>query len=241
MELKTLKTLTAAALLAATTAASAGTSPFTLVSGAYAPGVDVTLTLQESTVPGYDYDFVINNNALGIVTGIYFERDWTTKLTGVGTSSGPAVLLPGSASPDVAGWEGPMGSHTVAQNVTRVYHARGRYSLVYSDILADGLDSGQSQKISFMTDTDIVSLDDLEDMLGTGGFGVAVRVQDIVGDPQDAGFGTADPIEEEVVLQVLRSNVNVQEQTQVTGAPTPTAALAGLTMLGVMGMRRRRK
>ena len=55
---KTIKSLTTAALLLASTAASAGTSPFTLVSGATAPGVDVSLTVRESSVAGYDYDRV---------------------------------------------------------------------------------------------------------------------------------------------------------------------------------------
>ena len=47
MDLKAIKALTAAALLASATAASAGTAPFNMVSGPVTPGVDVTLTIQE--------------------------------------------------------------------------------------------------------------------------------------------------------------------------------------------------
>ena len=242
MMISNLKMMTAAAMLAATTAASAGTSPFTLVSGATAPGVDVSLTLQESTVPGYDYDFVVSNNSLGgIVTGVYFEVDWNSKLAGAGHSTGPALLNPGSLSPAIDGWEGTKGSHTVGQSVQTHWIARGRYYNTYHDILEDGVLVGQTQVFSFMTDTDIVSLGDLEDVLGTDGFGVAIRMQDLTSDPQEAGYGEVQNSEESAFLQVLAANVNTDDdQAKVTGAPTPTAAIAGLAMLGVVGLRRRR-
>ena len=105
MDLKAIKALTAAALLAATTAASAATAPFNMVSGPVTPGVDVTLSIQESVTPGYDYDFVVSNSSLmGIVTGVYFEVDWNSLLNNAGASSGNATFVTDNVSPDIDGW-----------------------------------------------------------------------------------------------------------------------------------------
>ena len=65
-------------------------------------------------MPGYDYDFVINNSSLmGIVTGVYFEVDWNSMLTNAGESSGPATFVTDNVSPQIADWEGSKSSHTV--------------------------------------------------------------------------------------------------------------------------------
>ena len=243
MELKAIKTLTAAALLATATAASAGTAPFNMVSGPTTPGVDVTLTIQESVMPGYDYDFVVNNSSLmGIVTGVYFEIDWNRMLTGAGTSSGDATLLPGSLNPQIDGWEGSKASHTVEVNRFRKWENR-RYVDHYVDNLSHGIQEGNTQIFSFTTDTSIISLDDLEDMLGTDGYGVAIKMQGLTEDEQATGWGESAVFEEELLVVSARSFLveGPGGDTEVTAAPSPTAAVAGLAVLGIAGLRRRRK
>ncbi|MBX2853172.1 MAG: hypothetical protein KTR15_15665 [Phycisphaeraceae bacterium] len=242
MELKALKALTAAAMLAATTAATAGTAPFNMVSGPTTPGVDVSLTIQESSMPGYDYDFVISNSSLmGIVTGVYFEVDWNSMLGGA-SSSGPATLLPGTHTPQIAGWEGTKSSHTVEQK--RVRKLSGRHYVDYQyDNLDHGVQEGDVQIFSFNAHSDILSLEDLESMLGTDGYGVAIKMQGLTQDEQASGWGLAEEREEEllVVQRLAVQQDGPTEEVEVTAAPTPTAALAGLVVAGIAGLRRRRK
>lgn len=243
MELKALKALTAAALLAATTAATAGTAPFNMVSGATAPGVDVSLTIQQSSMPGYDYDFVVSNSSLmGIVTGVYFEMDWNSML-GAANDSGPATLLPGTHTPQIAGWEGTKSSHTVEKKRVRKWVGRG-YQDFYYDNLDHGVQEGDAQIFSFSTNG-ILSLEDLESMLGTEGYGVAIKMQGLTSDEQASGWGLAEEREEEIlVVQALASQPDdnsKKDDVQVTAAPSPTAALAGLVVAGIAGLRRRRK
>ena len=245
MDLKAIKTLTAAALLAATTAAHAGTSPFNLVSGATAPGVDVSLTIQESVVPGYDYDFVITNSSLmGIVTGVYFEVDWNSVLNGMGASSGPATLLTDTLSPSIGGWEGSLASHTVEQKRIRKWQNR-RYVDYYYENLDHGIHEGDVQTFSFTADTGIVSLADLEQVLASDGFGVAIRMQGLTSDAQASGWGEVEEMEEQQQLLVVQASAittpTQNDPPKITGAPSPTAALAGVAMLGFAGLRRRRR
>ena len=244
MELKAIKALTAAALLATTVAATAGTSPFSMVGGATAPGIDVSLTVQESVMPGYDYDFVVSNNSLaGTVTGVYFEMDWNSLLTGAGTPSGPAVLNPGSLNPNIADWEGSKASHTVGTTRVRKWVGRGYRDFYYENI-TDGVEGSEVQTFSFMTDTNIVSLEDLMEMLGSEGYGVAIKMQGLTSDVYDAGWGVADQKEEQLLFATQAAyspQDNENEGPKVTGAPTPTAALAGVAMLGIVSLRRRRR
>ena len=246
MELTKLKLLTAAALLAATTAASAGTAPFSMVSGASAPGVDVSLTIQQSTVPGYDYDFVVSNSSvMGIVTGVYFEMDWNGMINSVGLSSGPATLVSSNLTPQITDWTGTMESHTVEQYNSRQWVGRGYKDFKYDDI-NDGILEGQSQVFSFTSS--VLTLGDLEDMLGTAGYGIAIKMQGLTEDEQAAGWGLADEREQELLFvqasNLVRSEEVGDEQAEnvdVVSAPSPTAALAGLVVAGIAGLRRRRK
>ncbi|MFK7789292.1 MAG: hypothetical protein AB8C95_07375 [Phycisphaeraceae bacterium] len=247
MELKAIKALTAAALLATATAASAGTAPFSMVSGATAPGVDVSLSVQQSSVPGYDYDFVVSNSSLmGIVTGVYFEMDWNGMLNGAGESSGPAALVSGSATPQIADWEGTKASHTVKKDRVRQRVGRHFVDFLYDNLL-DGIQEGESQTFSFTTDTNIISLEDLQDMIGTDGYGVAVRMQGLTADEQATAWGEADEREQEIMLvqtfASVRQDVNTDndDSVEVVSAPSPTAAIAGLVVAGIAGLRRRRK
>lgn len=247
MELKALKALTAAALLAATTAATAGTAPFNMVSGPTVPGVDVSLTIQQSSAPGYDYDFVVTNSSLmGIVTGVYFETDWNSML-GAAASSGPATLVTGNRTPQIDGWEGTKSSHTVENK--RVRKLVGKFFRdFYYDNLDHGIQEGDVQIFSFNANSDVLSLADLENMLGTEGYGVAIKMQGLTADEQASGWGLAEEREEELLLVQSFASVPQDGPTegsngpvQVTAAPTPTAALAGLAVAGIAGLRRRRK
>lgn len=242
MEIKALQALTAAALLAATSAATAGTAPFNMVSGPTTPGIDVTLTIQESVTPGYDYDFVVSNSSLmGIVTGVYFEVDWNSML-GDSTSSGPAALVSGTESASIAGWEGSMASHTVEVERVQKWAGRG-YKVYYYDNLDHGIQEGESHVFSFNTDG-AISLADLESMLGTDGYGVAIKMQGLTEDEQVSGWGEADEREEELlVVQTIATGGDNDggDDVEVTAAPSPTAALAGLVVAGIAGLRRRRR
>lgn len=249
MELTKLKTLTAAALLAATTAASAGTAPFNMVSGATNPGVDVSLTIQQSAAPGYDYDFVVSNNSLmGIVTGVYFEADWNSML-GSGTNSGSASLLNGSATPQIADWAGTKSSHVVDKVGHTVRISRGSTITTWYDDLSDGIQEGNSHIFSFASTA--LSLADLEAMLGTDGYGVAIRMQGLTEDAQAMGWGEADETQQQLLLaqsfaavqqdEGVNGDNGGSEKPTVTAAPSPTAALAGLVVAGIAGLRRRRK
>ncbi len=230
------KTLSAALLLTAATAASAGTSSFVMVSGASAPGIDVSLTVQASTTPGYAYDFIVtNNSAKGIVTGFYLEEGWNHKISGAGLSTGPAVLNPASLNPQVAEWDGPMVSHTVGTERVRKWVGRG-YQDFYYDKLQDGILPGEMQVFSFVTDINIISLQNLMDAVGQPSYGVGIRMQDLTNDAYAAGYGLAQPIITPDPIQDPQ-----QDPTpQVTGVPTPSAAIAGLVMMGLAAARRRR-
>lgn len=234
MNLQSIKTLATLAALALTGTASAGNAPFTMISGATAPGIDVSLTLQASGQPGYAYDFIVSNNSLvGIVTGVYLEADWSSMLSGAGLSTGPALLNPGSLSPVIAGWEGPMASHTVGSTRVRKLVGRG-YRDYYYDTLEDGIMPGQGQTFSFVADTGTISLQDLLNAIGQPGYGVAIRMQDLTSDPYAAGWGEVEALE---YVENIEGPLN---PTDITGVPTPTAAIAGLALLGIVGIRRRR-
>lgn len=259
MELKAIKTLAAAALLATATTASAGTAPFSIDG---ASGSDVSLTVQASATAGYDYDFVVSNSSLmGVVTGVYFEATWNSILTSSGQSEGPATLIAGSSSPSIAGWEGTTASHTVATGTTRRLVGRHFRDFEYDNI-EGGIQEGDSQTFSFSSDS--FSLQDLQALLGTDGYGVAIRAQGLLGDEQASVFGTVGTLDipepeiapfaivsdeiiedNEVVNEEDNSNSNGGNNggssVEVVSAPSPTAALAGLVVAGIAGLRRRRK
>lgn len=237
MALKSIKTLAAATTLAFASLASAGTSNFTMVNGLTAPGIDVTLTIQASSTPGYAYDFVVTNHSTtGIVTGFYLEEDWTRMLQGAGTSAGPATLYPASLNPMISEWEGPMVSRTVGKVRVRTWVSprQGYVDNYYDDINA-GIHPGQTQVFSFVTDTNIISLQDMEDAVADAGFNVGIRMQGLSSTtPYAPGWGLAEPM---FRTEEIR---DPQQNNPITAVPSPTAAFAGLTMLGLAAARRRR-
>lgn len=215
--LKSALVLAAAALSAGLCAgqSAAGISQFNMVAGVPAPGVDVLLDIRVSDRLGYAYDFVLqNNSSQGIITGVYFEQGFNHKLSGVGTPDGPASYLPASLVPDLP-WADAKSSHTVDQ-------AAGL------DILADGLMPGQTQVFSFRTDVSKVSLQDLEDVLATDDYKLAIRVQGLGPDTQAPAWGLATEM----------TSGSLPPAT-VTTVPTPSSA-ASLAVLTLAAVRRRR-
>lgn len=246
MELKAIKALTAAAIMTAATAASAGTAPFSMVSGPTTPGVDVSLTIQESADSPNGFDFIINNNSLmGIITGVYFEVNWDTKLNDSIANTGDGqfestTLNP--SNPDIDGWNGSSASHTVEQKITSVrVNRRTTYNMVV-DNLGHGIQEGESHTFSYNALNGLITLQDLEDMVGTDGFGIAIKMQGLTSDEQQTGWGLAEEREEEILtLQSFASLRVADDQVDVVSAPSPTAAVAGLAVLGIAGLRRRRR
>ena len=240
------KTLLAGlATTALTVAASAGTAPVSIVSGASHGNVDLTVSVQASSRAGYDYDFVVSN-ASGTpgasVTGIYFESGWASLISG-GAFSGSGTLGSGSASPAIAGWSGSAASYTVGTTTTYTYvNRRGWVATGTADNVDAGIQEGNSGIVSFTSGS---TLADLESALGGTGFNVGVKVHDVVGDKYAAGWGLAQSMEV-TQLTIVDDNTDQGGGGQGGGpvvaahAPTPTAAAAGLALLGLAGLRRRR-
>lgn len=216
--------LAAHALMLAGPTAQAGS--FDAVNGIDLGEIDVRLGLRDSVTPGYAYDFVFCNDLdRGSITGIYFEEDWFRKLKSVGTPFGPASYYPASLIPDVADWDGPMGSHTVANTDAG------------DSVLAHGVQPGQTQLVSFVTDTSKVALQDLIDKVGLPGYGIAIRVQDRSDqDPQAASWGLAGSAE----LDIVVGGAGQLPPENTVSTPTPTAFLTGAA-LGLAGLCRRRR
>ncbi|MEM9345561.1 MAG: MYXO-CTERM sorting domain-containing protein [Planctomycetota bacterium] len=236
MDLKAIKTLTAAALLATATAATAGNAPFNMVSGPTSDA-SVSLSLQQTTD---GYDFVVSNSSLmGIVTGVYFEMDWNSVL-GAGVNSGPAILSDGTDTASVDGWGGSAASYTVEPTTETVRVGRGLKTTTTYNV-GQGIEEGESQTFSF---TSGLTLEELEDLLGTDGYGVAIRLQGLTSDELEEGWGVVEQIETATSPGDETPGTQapvVNEQVEVTSAPSPTAALAGLAIAGIAGLRRRRR
>ena len=233
MKLQSIKTLATTALLVIAGSATAGETNFTMVSGVDHPGIDLSLSVQASSTPGYAYDFTVTNHGTaGIVTGVYFETGWNSMIWGAGLSTGPATLYPASLSPQIEGWEGSKVSHTIGTQTTKVFIGRGYREFTF-DRLEDGIELGQSQTFSFNTDTEKVSLKDLLENVGTERFGIGVMVQDLASDRFAKGWGLANPIE-------VPQRSTEPGNPDVTGVPSPTAAFAGLAIMAIAGLRRRR-
>lgn len=234
MSLRSIRNLAAAALLAAVSGtASAGTAPFVMISGYDHPGLDISVTVQQSTTPGFIYDFIVTNlSSTGTVTGVYFETGWNAMIWGAGLSTGPAVLDPASLSPSIDGWEGSKVSHTVGKDHKRYWVGR-YYRDVYTDRIDDGIEPGQTQTFSFNTNPEKISLEDIEDKIGQDRFGIGIRVHATDGSGQ-IGWGLADGINEPDAIQ------GPGNEPKPTGVPSPSAAFAGLIMMGLASARRRR-
>lgn len=237
------KTLVATACLISTASVtSAGvTSPQTGFQP-IAPGVDVTLTIQQANG---GYDFVFNNNStLGIVTGIYFETNWDNILSDAKAITGPAIFEAETIrpqSPDINGWSGSDASYTVERKLFGVRVSRRLTFNEFRDNLDHGLEEGQSQTFSYNALSGSTSQQSLEDLVGTDGFNIAIRMQGLTQNEQRSGWGVAEEREEE--LFTFRSLTLLQQGlgTAAPPVPTPSAGLTCLVVAGIAGLRRRRK
>ena len=214
--------------------ASAATAGFD-ITGATHSGVDVSVTVQESSMAGYDFEFVINNNSTGngaAITGIYFESGWASSdlLSGsafdrnLSTSGngplGGVTFSEGTNDPSIAGWSDSLVSYDVRE-------ASPGMEAVWL-----GVDEGESATIAFQAGNSGVTLADLEAALGGSGFNIGIRLQDLfTSDNYVSGWGLAS----------LESGGQLPgDGGDATGVPTPTAAAAGLALLAIAGYRRRR-
>lgn len=230
---------TALAIAAATTA-TAGTAHLNIVTGQAPSGVDISITVQESNLAGYDFEFVIENNThcddAGI-TGIYFESGWGDLLSNspfdrnLRRDESPLNFSEGSATPDVAGWSSTLVSYQVMGG------------------LGNGVHTGHTATVAFVANTD-VTLEDLDSVLASQGFGLALRLQDMFEeDPNAAAWGLAAAGESQVNHQcgIGQGTLPIENEEpegnggneQATGVPTPSAALMGLALLGFTAKRRR--
>ncbi|MFI4860643.1 MAG: hypothetical protein ACIAXF_08190 [Phycisphaerales bacterium JB063] len=222
--------------------ASADTAPFNIVSGASHSGVDLSVTVQASDMAGYDFEFVINNNSTAngaAITGIYIESGWATSgllsdsafernLNTSDVAGSGVNFIEGSADPNVAGWTDSLVSYEV-----------GMTSAGMAAVWL-GVDEGESATIAFAAGNSGVTLEDLEAALGASGFNIGVRLQDLfVTDNYVEGFALAS-FDSNGTLPPDTGNNGDNGDGGATGVPTPTAAAAGLALLGIAGFRRRR-
>ena len=112
---------TASLALAAASTAAAGTAYFDVVNGQGHAGIEIAVTVQQSDLNGYDYEFVIENTTDcgdAVITGFYFEQGWTSFFSDSPFDrnlnlGGPPNFLEGGVTPGIAGWTSSMVSHEV--------------------------------------------------------------------------------------------------------------------------------
>jgi MYXO-CTERM domain-containing protein len=224
--------------------AFAGVADVDIVSGATHSGVNLSVTVQESSMAGYDFEFIIANNSTGngaAITGIYFEAGWATSglLSGSNlernlSTSGDGALggvnfREGNGDPaGIAGWTDSLVSYDV------------RDSSPGMEAVWLGVDEGESARIAFQAGSSGVTLADLEAALGSSGFNIAIRLQDLfTSDNYVAGWGLAT-LDSAGALPGDGGDEGEGDGGEATSMPTPTAAAAGLALLAIAGYRRRR-
>ncbi|XAM00701.1 hypothetical protein OT109_04780 [Phycisphaeraceae bacterium D3-23] len=231
------KIATTALALAAATTAAAGTAHFNIVNGQGHDGIDISVTVQEATIAGYDYEFVIENNThcddAGI-TGVYFESTWGSLFStspfdrNIRRDESPLNFVEGGVSPDIAGWSNSMVSYEVMGGVE------------------NGVHSGHSTTVAFVANNG-VTLDDLDSVLATQGFGLGLRLQDMFADdPIASAWALAATGQSQSNHDCGLEQGDLPDEgeegnggEQATGVPTPSAALMGLALLGLASKRRR--
>ncbi len=233
---------TAALALAAAGTASAGSAYFDVVTGQAHEGVEIMVTVQQSDLAGYDYEFVIENNTQcgdAIITGFYFESGWASYFSSSPFDrnlnlGGPPNFVEGAVTPDIAGWTSSLVSYEVMDQGSM------------HDTMLMGVESGRTATVAYVAAGSGVSLEDLDNALASQGYGIGLRLQGY--NDQDhaetawALAGTGQPsgnypchLDQEGDLPDLN-----EEPEDSTPVPTPSAALMGLALLGLAAKRRRR-
>lgn len=232
---------TATLALAAASTAAAGSAYFDVVTGQAHEGVEIMVTVQQSNLAGYDYEFVIENNTHcgdAIITGFYFESGWASYFSSSPFDrnlnlGGPPNFVEGGVTPDIAGWTSSLVSYEVMDQGSM------------HDTMLMGVESGRTATVAYVAAGSGVSLQDLDNALASQGYGIGLRLQGH--NEQDhaetawALAGTGQPNGQFPCGQDLPGDLPIDDQPEdSTPVPTPSAAVMGLALIGFVAKRRRR-
>ena len=228
------KITTAVLTLAAASAATAQTAYFDdIVAGQIFGDTNISVTVQTSNLDGYDYDFVIENNASSddtTITGFYFEAGWEM-LFGNSTSDrsfsfgldDPNNFIENDAIPRhngaaIPGWSRSLVSYEVED-------------------LDDGVGPGQAVVISYDAFANNLLLEDIENRIGLFGLNIGLRLQNLPGqDPGATAFALAD-----INGEANNGPIEVgNEGGPVMPEPTSGVVMGLGALMGIALKRRRR-
>ena len=209
--------------------APAQAAAFRVLSGAENPGVNISITAQESEKDHYDYEFVIENHSFchgATATGIYFESQWDDLFSDSPFDrnlnlGGPPNFREGDVTPDIPGWSDSLVSYEILMRSTE------------DETFEVGFESGQTAVIAFVAN-DNVTLQDVIDALSTSGHGIALRIQEV--DENDAlaeGFALAD-------INYEGGHAYCDDDNGPPSIPTPGTASLSIVAMALASMRRRR-
>ena len=184
--------------------------------------------LQESLLNGYDFEFVIHNCSDAELTGIYFEQGWDNLFSGsafdrnLRTDPNGAGFIEGDVAPAIASWTTSLVSYEIGSGL-------------------NGLENGSSATVAFVLDTDL-AFQDVQDALFTDGYGIGLQVVGYNDDGASSFFAAGG---EDYCGFFNTEDGSTQREgddsaADTTSAPSPSAALLGLAMLGLVNQRRRR-
>ncbi|MFI4861781.1 MAG: hypothetical protein ACIAXF_14005 [Phycisphaerales bacterium JB063] len=196
------------------------------------------VNVQTSQLDGYDFEFVIHNCVENAeITGIYFEDGWDTFFSddlfdrNLRIDSGPLNFLEGTVTPALDPWTTSTVSYETPEGL-------------------DGLLTGGVATIAFVNNgvADLTA-EQIEEAINTAGFGIGLQIAGINEGPvfqfaipglhenceldDDGGEGIEDGDDE-------GDGDGGIEDGGAVGVPSPSAALMGLALIGMMGQRRRR-
>jgi len=206
------------------------------------PAAYYPVSIQESELTGYDFEFVIHNCEEGSeISGLYVEEGWDSFFSNnlfdrnLRVDPGAQNLIEGTSSPDLGGWSSSTVSHEIMNGAL------------------PGVGTGGTATLAFIAEGDF-DIEDLEAAFGTDGFGLGLRIFDLddesnsylyaeLGDHEDCLFDdgeNGDDGGDGGDGGDEGDNGSGGDDGDATGIPTPSAALMGLALLGLAGTRRRR-